>query len=115
VQVAIDDFGTGYSSMSRLKQLPIDRLKIDKSFIREVNTNAKDAAIACAVIAMAGNMHLNVVAEGVETKGQLDFLKANSCDEIQGYYLCHPLPADVITDFLLQHRDGQTITPSEVS
>jgi len=110
VQVAIDDFGTGYSSMSRLKHLPIDRLKIDKSFVQEVNTDPKGAAIACAVIAMADNMRLNVIAEGVETKDQLDFLKANSCDGIQGFYLCHPLPAEATADFLLQH-DNRTVIP----
>lgn len=111
VQLAIDDFGTGYSSMSRLKHFPIDRLKIDQSFVQEINTSPKDAAIACAVIAMADNMRLNVVAEGVETEGQLEFLKGNACDEIQGFYLCHPLPADAITDFLLQHDSGQTAIP----
>ncbi len=111
VQLAIDDFGTGYSSMSRLKHFPIDRLKIDKSFVQHVNTSPKDAAIACAVIAMADNMRLDVVAEGVETEGQIEFLRGNSCDEIQGFYLCHPLPAHAITDFLLQHDGGHTLVP----
>jgi diguanylate cyclase (GGDEF)-like protein len=98
VQFAIDDFGTGYSSLSYLKRFPIDRLKIDKAFVQEINSNPDDAAIATAVIAMARSMNLGVVAEGVETGAQLNFLKKKCCGEVQGYYLSKPLlPGDMET------------------
>lgn len=106
VQLAIDDFGTGYSSFSRLKQLPLDWLKLDKTLVREVNIRPDDAAIATAVITMANSMGLRVIAEGVENEGQLRFLKAQRCDEIQGYYLSYPLPVAEITDLLHRCRDG---------
>ncbi|MCB1823609.1 MAG: EAL domain-containing protein [Candidatus Competibacteraceae bacterium] len=102
VQLAIDDFGTGYSSLSRLKQLPLNRLKIDKGFVSEVDSQPNDAAIATAVIAMAESMGLRVIAEGVESEAQFQFLKAKHCDEIQGYYLSRPLPAAEITTMLHQ-------------
>jgi len=97
VQLAIDDFGTGYSSLSRLKQFPIDRLKIDRSFVQDVPRSHDDVAIAMAVIAMAESMGLKVVAEGVENAEQFEFLKAKHCHEIQGYYLSRPLPAEEVT------------------
>ncbi len=105
VQLAIDDFGTGYSSLSRLKEFPIDRLKIDRSFVRAVSTDRNDQAIASAVIAMADSMNLCVVAEGVETEDQLDFLRTKHCSEVQGYYLSRPLPPEQAEEFLLQVRD----------
>ncbi|HRY17559.1 MAG TPA: EAL domain-containing protein [Candidatus Competibacteraceae bacterium] len=108
VQLAIDDFGTGYSSLNRLKQLPLDRLKIDKAFVQEVNTRPDDAAITTAVIAMASSMGLRVIAEGVENEAQLRFLKAKHCDEIQGYYLSRPLPVDQITALLHHHQQTTT-------
>lgn len=102
VQLAIDDFGTGYSSLSRLKEFPIDRLKIDRSFVRSVDTNLNDQAIASAIIAMAGSMNLRVIAEGVETAEQLDVLRSKHCDEIQGYFLSRPLPPEQAEAFLLR-------------
>ncbi len=102
VQFAIDDFGTGYSSLSYLKRFPIDRLKIDKAFVQEINADPDDAAIATAVIAMASSMNLGVVAEGVETGAQLNFLKKKYCGEVQGYYLSKPLPPSDMEAFLQQ-------------
>jgi predicted signal transduction protein with EAL and GGDEF domain len=93
VRLSIDDFGTGYSSLAYLKRFPIDTLKIDASFVRDITTNADDAIITRTVIAMAHNMRLNVVAEGVETAEQLAFLAKHGCDQFQGYYLALPQPA----------------------
>jgi EAL domain-containing protein (putative c-di-GMP-specific phosphodiesterase class I) len=100
IQLSIDDFGTGYSSLSRLRQFPIDRLKIDKSFVHAVDLGASDAAIASAIIAMADSMNLEVTAEGVETESQLNFLKSRLCREVQGFLMCRPLPAEEIDAFV---------------
>jgi diguanylate cyclase (GGDEF)-like protein/PAS domain S-box-containing protein len=92
VQVAIDDFGTGYSSLSYLRKFPVDALKIDQSFVRQISTAGDDAAIVTAVIGMARSLKLRVVAEGVETQEALEFLRAQRCDEAQGYYFSRPVP-----------------------
>ena len=90
--IAIDDFGTGYSSLSYLQRLPVDRLKIDRAFVRDVGSSEQSAAIAELIISMARRLRLSVTAEGVETASQLEFLRAHGCDEIQGYYLGEPGP-----------------------
>lgn len=93
VQVAVDDFGTGYSSLSYLRKLPIDALKIDQSFIRQITTSPDESSIVTAIISMARNMKLRIVAEGVETQQEMLFLQDHKCDEAQGYYFSRPLPA----------------------
>lgn len=100
VRLSIDDFGTGYSSLNYLKQFPIDQLKIDKSFVHDLVLGKEDASITLAIIAMAHSMSLTVIAEGVESEAQKAFLRANQCDEIQGYHLSRPLPADEIPALL---------------
>jgi len=94
VRVAIDDFGTGHSSLAYLKRFPVDSLKIDRSFIAGVPDDLGDVAITHAVIGMAHNLGMKVIAEGVETRVQRDFLAAQSCDEYQGYFFSAPLSAD---------------------
>jgi diguanylate cyclase (GGDEF)-like protein len=100
VRLAIDDFGTGYSSMSLMKQFPIDTIKIDRSFVRDLADNEQDRAIATAIISMGKALGLTVVAEGVETSEQDDFLRRKECDELQGYLFSKPVPADEIPPML---------------
>ncbi|HEY6873867.1 MAG TPA: EAL domain-containing protein [Geobacteraceae bacterium] len=100
ISLAIDDFGTGYSSLSHLKQFPIGRLKIAQFFVRDVTTNPDDAAIAEAIIAMAHSLKLKVIAEGVEQRDQMDFLRAHRCDEMQGFFFSRPLSEEAFTAVL---------------
>ncbi|MFL6653412.1 MAG: EAL domain-containing protein [Sulfurifustis sp.] len=100
VRLAIDDFGTGYSSLAQLKRFPIDTLKIDRSFIREIPRDTEDNAITEAIIAMAKTLRLTVVAEGVETEEQVRFLRAHDCDEMQGYYFARPMSPEEFAEFL---------------
>ncbi len=103
VIIAIDDFGTGYSSLSYLHKIPLDRLKIDRSFIQHIQSNKDDEVIIRAVIAMAKNLNLEVLAEGVETLDQLNFLKKNQCNDVQGFYFSKPLSANDLENYFNQH------------
>jgi diguanylate cyclase (GGDEF)-like protein len=109
VRISMDDFGTGYSSLSYLKRFPIDTLKLDRSFVQDITSAPGEGEIARAVIAMAHSMNLTVVAEGVETAGQLEFLRAHSCDRIQGFFFSRPLPS---ADFELYAGESEQ-TPAE--
>ena len=104
LKIAIDDFGTGYSSLAYLSRFPIDKLKIDIAFIREVTTNPQDAAIARTIIELAHSLNLQVIAEGVETSEQLAFLSDNGCDQVQGYLFCRPLPTHELETLLREPR-----------
>jgi len=106
VKISIDDFGTGYSSLAYLRRFPIDTLKIDIAFIREVTSNPQDAAITRTIIELAHSLNLRVVAEGVETQAQLAFLKEAGCDQIQGYLFSRPLPVETLERLLLERLEG---------
>lgn len=111
IGLSIDDFGTGYSSLSYLKRFPLDSLKVDRSFVQDITVDANDASITRAVIAMAHRLQLNVVAEGVETRGQLAMLIRNKCDVIQGYFFSKPVPANELAQMVRQGKclDGGLI------
>ena len=104
IRIAIDDFGTGYSSLAYLKRFPIDKLKIDIAFVRDIVNNPDDAAIALAIISMAHSLHMQVIAEGVETRAQMAYLRRHRCDQIQGFYFSRALPADQLADMVLSNR-----------
>ncbi len=105
VRISMDDFGTGYSSLNYLKRFPIDRIKLDQSFVRDLPSDKDDAAIAMAVIAMGRSLELEVIAEGVETEEQLAFLKGHQCDQLQGFLLSKPLAPEDFDRFLDESRD----------
>lgn len=107
IRIAVDDFGTGYSSLSYLRRFPLDALKIDRSFIDELVVDSDDTAITLAIISMARSLRLEVIAEGVETAQQYDFLAKNACDDIQGYHVSRPLSYDAFIGFLKNHAAGQ--------
>jgi diguanylate cyclase (GGDEF)-like protein len=112
VRLAIDDFGTGYSSMSLMKQFPIDTIKIDRSFVRDLENSSEDRAIAKAIISMGKALGLTVVAEGVETVEQDAFLRGHECDELQGYLFSRPIPAEAIALLLRPTLSSPSLQPS---
>lgn len=112
VRLAIDDFGTGYSSMSMMKRFPIDTIKIDRSFVRDLAENEEDRAIATAIISMGKALSLTVVAEGVETAEQDEFLRQGHCDELQGYLFSRPVPAEEIPGLLMPLISSPSIQPA---
>jgi len=104
IKLSLDDFGTGHSSLSRLRRLPIDHLKIDQSFVRNLTTDPEDAAVCLAIIGLAHNLRMTVIAEGVETEGQANYLRQHRCDEMQGYYFSRPLPIHDFEQLLAQRK-----------
>jgi EAL domain-containing protein (putative c-di-GMP-specific phosphodiesterase class I) len=109
IQLAIDDFGTGFSSLSYLQRFPIDTIKIDQSFVQDINDTTDEAAIVSAIIAMGKSLKMLVVAEGIETWEQLDFLQSRECAEGQGYYYSRPVPAEEFANLLTAKRPPQAV------
>ena len=109
VSHALDDFGTGYSSLSYLQRLPVERIKIDRSFVSDITANPGDAAIARAVVGMAHSLNMTVIAEGVETEAQLGYLRGLGCEEIQGFFFSRPLPENDFAELL---KSGRCIKPA---
>ena len=108
IRLSIDDFGTGYSSLSYLKRLPLDTLKIDRSFVTDITTDAADAAIATTITRLARSLNLHVIAEGIENEEQLAYLEMQQCDLFQGYLFSKPLPADQFAELLAAGWDFRT-------
>ncbi|WP_315980817.1 EAL domain-containing protein [Aliamphritea spongicola] len=104
ISLAMDDFGTGYSSLSYLKRLPVEKLKIDRSFIKDIGIDKSDESIIMATVAMCQSLELGIIAEGVETPQQLEFMTALGCYCVQGYYYSKPLPADELYDFVCERN-----------
>ena len=107
---SLDDFGTGYSSLSYLQRLPVERIKIDRSFITHLTSAPQDAAIVRAVIGMAHSLGMRVIAEGVETEAQLGYLRGLHCEEMQGYLFSRPLPPEALLGWAVQHRAMQGVS-----
>ena len=103
-RLAIDDFGTGFSSLSYLKRFPVDTIKIDQAFVREITESANDRAIVSSIIRLAHSLDMNALAEGLETTAQQEVLAAEGCDEVQGYMLGRPMTYDNLVKFLAEHR-----------
>lgn len=114
IRISIDDFGTGYSSLNHLKRFPIDMVKIDRSFVRNISTDPDDASIVGAIITMAHNMGMNVIAEGVETVVQLNHLKNLGCNEVQGFLFSPPVPSDEAEALLESNRNGDTLNDAAI-
>ena len=106
IRLSVDDFGTGYSSLAYLKKFPLDSLKIDQSFVQGLHENKDDAAICASILAMARELGLKVIAEGVEFQAQLEFLRQHGCDEFQGHLHSKALPIDEL-ELFLQHRGAE--------
>lgn len=104
VRLAIDDFGTGYSSLSYLRRFPVDTVKVDRAFVAELGTNPQESALVAAIIAMAGALSLEVIAEGVETWEQLDILNGLGCLRAQGFYLARPMTAEAISALIIDEH-----------
>ena len=113
IRISLDDFGTGYSSLRLLKELPIDSLKIDQSFIRDITSDVDDAAIVSTLISLAHNLKLRVIAEGVETGKQLEYLRVKKCDEAQGYLIARPMTADAFENWIQEHRKSRRSASSK--
>jgi EAL domain-containing protein (putative c-di-GMP-specific phosphodiesterase class I) len=113
IRISIDDFGTGYSSLNHLKRFPISTVKVDRSFVSDITTDPDDAAIVGAIIVMAHGMGLRIIAEGVETEQQLEYLRRLRCDEVQGFLFSQALPKDEIEKLLEQDKDGTAFIDTE--
>jgi EAL domain-containing protein (putative c-di-GMP-specific phosphodiesterase class I) len=112
IRIALDDFGTGFASLTHLKQFPIDDIKIDQSFVRNLGSDEDDAAIVSAVIALGQSLQLGVVAEGVETLEQAELLRARGCPQAQGYLFAKPMMASRVAHFLRSYRPGEEVDSS---
>jgi diguanylate cyclase (GGDEF)-like protein len=113
VRIAVDDFGVGYSSLATLQRFPIDTVKIDRSFIRDAAEKRGNETLTAAIIAVGRSLSLNIVAQGVETKAQADYLRERACDEMQGFYFDTPAPGNQLVSLLKDQADGQAVPPSE--